>query len=502
MSEEKLAGTGSSAEGTHCPSCGRFVGAFTRCPHCGARIRHRMSLTFFRYAAVLLATVGLFFLYLASTRREVPVVRIGEISPMMNFAYVRVQGTVSSEPRIFKEGGRVQSLRFAVDDGTGEIQVSAYRGQAESLLADNRVPNLGDKVDVAGSLSVSADDRLLLRLQVPEHLRLERRAPEVAELGALRPEDTGRRVVVEGVIRRVSAPRPGSRAPWVLTLEDDTGVAPLCFWEDAYVDISDKARLAPGTLVRAHVSVGTHRGELQLRLARGGDLEFLPEGGVRRLTAGPGAPLPTAVALSELTGEMVGQEVQIQGRVVAVRHPPEGSRAPHVIELEDGGRKVPLVYWDVVARHLSERTPETGAWVRAAGIVQVHRGQVQVKLQHSHDLSLGEVPPAAAVETWAEAKRVTVAEVTASWQGQRVEVNGTLGEPRSVRGGVIYPLSDDTGTIQVVLWDRRVPGPERDKLRPGRRVRVRGTVQEYRGTLEVVPASPQDIAVEAAGGGS
>jgi hypothetical protein len=46
----------------------------------------------FRYVALVLGTLGLGFLYLTALHREIPVVKIGGIKPMMNFATVRVAG--------------------------------------------------------------------------------------------------------------------------------------------------------------------------------------------------------------------------------------------------------------------------------------------------------------------------------------------------------------------------------------------------------------------------
>ncbi|MBN1269330.1 MAG: hypothetical protein JXB04_07075 [Kiritimatiellae bacterium] len=500
MSADTLPGQDKQSEGITCSSCGRFVGALTRCPHCGARVEKRMSVKFFRYAAVLLATVGLGFLYLMSTHKDVPVIKISEVSPMMNFAYVRVKGVVSGDVRVYKEGGRVQSLRFPVDDGTGEIPVTAYRAQAEYLLAHELVPRMGDDVDVAGSLSVSADDRLLLRVQVPEHIKLARVELPVTRLGDLSADDSGGSALVEGVITRVSAPRPGSRAPWTVKIRDDSGEQEMNFWEDTYADIKDKILLAPGTFVRARVGIGTYRGELQLKLGRGTDLEFPSGKGVGVMTAGPGAPAPEPekVPLASVTPELSGREVCIEGKVVDVRTPREGSRAPHTIELEDGGSRVSVVYWDTVAQHLGDQAPARGAWMRAIGTVNVYRDRVQVKVEHSNKLSLSEIPPVAAAPD-TKGQSMAIAEITAAMQGQNVTVHGTLGEPRSVRGGVIYPLTDEGGSIQVVLWDRSVPGAERNHLQAGLKVAVSGAVKEYRGALEVIPASPRDIVVEGSG---
>ena len=234
MTENILPEQAPSRDEIICPSCGRFVGALTRCPYCGASVHKRLSIRIFRYAALLLGTVGLFFLYLMVRNREIPVVKISEITPTMNFAYVRVAGRVISDTRVYREGDRVQSLGFVVDDGTGEIAVRAYRAVARELLSSNIFPRMGDRVTVAGSLSVSADDRILLRLQSPRQLHLEAVEPPVIQLADLSEDLLGKSVIVEGVVSRIMAPRPGSRAPWVIRLVDRSGTADLTFWEDVY----------------------------------------------------------------------------------------------------------------------------------------------------------------------------------------------------------------------------------------------------------------------------
>jgi hypothetical protein len=96
--------------------------------------------------SVLLATVGLALLWTASQRRDLPLVQVADIQPTMNFAYVRIQGRVVSDARVFQEGGRVNSLRFSVDDGTGELDVRALRDHARVLADSDRVPQGGDRI--------------------------------------------------------------------------------------------------------------------------------------------------------------------------------------------------------------------------------------------------------------------------------------------------------------------------------------------------------------------
>ena len=108
----------------------------------------------FRDVALVLGTLGLGLLYLTAIHREAPTVKIGEIRPSMNFSAVRVVGKVSTDARVFKEGDRVQTLRFTVDDGTGEVVIQAYKAQAQAVVDRYGLPREGDSVDVSGRLGV------------------------------------------------------------------------------------------------------------------------------------------------------------------------------------------------------------------------------------------------------------------------------------------------------------------------------------------------------------
>jgi DNA/RNA endonuclease YhcR with UshA esterase domain len=124
----------------------------------------------------------------------------------------------------------------------------------------------------------------------------------------------------------------------------------------------------------------------------------------------------------------------------------------------------------------------------------LYKDKLQIKVNHSGQLSLVDVvpaPPAAAA-----AEPVKAGAVTKAMIGQSCVVRGKLGEPQSIRSGVIYPLTDESGSIQVVLWDRNVPGPDRDRLSTGVTVTVSGQVHEYQGTMELVPPNPQSLRVE------
>jgi len=153
-----------------CPSCDRFIGPADRCPYCGADSAKAPILRHLRVAALGLAAVGLVFLYLMARAKETPAVRIGEISPAMNFATVRVSGVVSGV-FVGDENGRINYVSFYLADPSGELQVKAYRGVAAALAGKGRVPARGSSVEVTGNLRVAADGKIRLFLLAEDQLR-------------------------------------------------------------------------------------------------------------------------------------------------------------------------------------------------------------------------------------------------------------------------------------------------------------------------------------------
>ncbi len=499
MTEKPLPGHEQQPGDITCSSCGRFVGALTRCPHCGARVTKRLSVRVTRYAAVVLATVGLGLLYLMAVHKEIPTIKIGEIKPTMNFAYVRVVGRVSSDARMFKQGGRVKSVRFEVDDGTGEIPVTAYAAQAKELVETKNIPRLGDQVSVAGSLSVSADERILMRLQSPKQLLIDRTELPVTPISELNEQNAEMGVVVEGMITDVRAPRQGSKAPWSIKLSDGTGEVDVSFWESVYADLPDKAMLGSGAKVRVRGSLSSYRGSLQLRLANGADLEFLEAGQPMPAMPKSSRPQAESVTLGEITADMEGQMVQTEGQVVEVRVPDKGSKAPYRVLLQDGDAKLSVVYWDAVATRLGKRAPVAGARLQVSGLVNMYKEDAQLKVQRASQIKLMDVSGELDVPV-DFSDPVPVGSLSRDGLDEMVTVEGILGEPRSIRGGMVYPLKDDSGSVDLLLWDRQVPGSARDALNPGSKVTVLGKMGEYRGQLQIVPQRAEHVHLESTSG--
>lgn len=254
-------------------------------PVCGSQVKRPLRIRVLQYASLVLAVAGLVLLYLFSLNRDVPLVRIGDITPVMNFATVRISGEVTRDAYIFESGGIV----FNIKDGSGEIAVMGGRAQADALEAAGKLPRRGDQVEVAGSLSVSADQEVKLRMQSADQLVLNRKraipsavAPPRIRLADVTAVQKGEQITVVGTLKSVDVPGPGSQAPYVLTLEENGAELAVIFWEDVFQGLESAFAKGcgaqgiklptPGKRISARGRVDVYKDTVQLKVREAGDL--------------------------------------------------------------------------------------------------------------------------------------------------------------------------------------------------------------------------------------
>jgi hypothetical protein len=148
-----------------CPSCERYIGPVSVCPYCDADAAVPRAMRVIKVSAVLLASAGLALLFVMSRSKDVPEVKVSELTPLMNFGSVQVSGTVSRNPFIGREKGEIDYISFLLDDGTGRVRVQVYGLTAKELSEAGMIPRQGQQLRAAGSLNVSGEGDVKLRLR-------------------------------------------------------------------------------------------------------------------------------------------------------------------------------------------------------------------------------------------------------------------------------------------------------------------------------------------------
>jgi DNA/RNA endonuclease YhcR with UshA esterase domain len=445
---------------SHCPSCGRYAGPYEACPYCGARLAGRMPVRIVKIVAIALATVGLVLLWFAATRAEVPVIQIGQAGATMNMAYVRLQGRCTRAPSYDPES---DYLSFWLDDGTGEIRVSAYRAETRQIIERALVPALGDTVEVAGTLRVR-EDFYALTLNVPEQLTITRADPVERDIGTIKPADLYLRVRVRGEVRSVYAPYDGLT---LIAVRDEAGEIPIAVSEDLVALGGPLPALSTGQVVEVTAAVSLYGDTPQLVPASTADIVVL----------GDEARVAAERQIGELTAGDVGQLIVVQGSVIGEQTFSAGVK----LALDDGSGAVIILLWqDVYAALPDPAALGVGAEIRVQGEVSEYEGELEVIPGLPGDVQI--LAPASLPVV------VTIGELTTADVGRVVTLRGTLGEPEIFSKGVRFQLDDGSGAIVLLLWQNVYDGiPDADQLVAGVQVEVTGKIEEYRGELEIVP---------------
>ena len=92
---------------------------------------------------------------------------------------------------------------------------------------------------------------------------------------------------------------------------------------------------------------------------------------------------------------------------------------------------------------------------------------------------------------------VKIGEVTGELVGKVVNVKGTVTDFYEHKDGhYFFDIKDGTGELKVVLWDSlveqlRLGGMNVDEIRDGAELELTGTLEIYKGELELIPLRSQ-----------
>ncbi len=253
---------------THCPSCGRFTGIFTRCPYCQALVDKRLSIKAFKLIAVLTSTIGLMMLLFYAQHVETPAVMIKDLGPLSNFAHVRVTGKVERSFGIHPQWGSLGFILEQEEEGKEPltIRISAYSKVAREIEKRNLVPAKGDEVSVEGQVRFQKDSPSLL-INAPEHIRIVKKSANVPEeIKSIEPDKLSHNhlntyVCVTGSVLTTKS------FPSGMIINIDDGKSGLPVWLPKQ-HLEDGLKLNPGDLIEATGIVETFKDKLEVKITK------------------------------------------------------------------------------------------------------------------------------------------------------------------------------------------------------------------------------------------
>lgn len=489
--------------GATCPSCGRFVGPIEKCPYCGASIQKRIPIGYLRIACLILAVLGVVILVYAASGTATPVTKIGNIGATMNYAYVRLAGTVTRGPVYDADA---QSLRFYVSDDTGEIQVGAFRDVTQELIAAQKIPAVGDKITMEGTLRVR-DDFTSFNLATANKVELSAPNATAIKIGAIGYDDEMHLVIVRGDVREIRQPFQGLT---LITLGDASGEVDVAVSGDVEKLHGALPALALGDSIAVQGIVTYFRDSPQIILRHPRD--------VQKMDVDTSAAAP--IRIGELDTARVNQRVNLAGQVTRVSKFSQGVRA---VIADDSGEITVVLWQDVYDQIPNANELQKGAQVQVMGKVTQYRGEFEIVPNRAGDVKISAavahqnataspnattaaqnsapaspnaptpIPRPTREPTAAPTQR-TIASLTPADKDASVVLHGTITRANNFSQGMRYTLDDGTGKIILLIWaDVLEKISKRDDLKQGAQVRVTGRIDVFNDALEIIPANANDI---------
>lgn len=428
----------------------------------------------------------------------------------MNYGYVRLEGTVTRGPLYDADA---QALRFSVADDTGEIQAVTFGEVTKELVAQKKIPSVGDKVSVEGNLRVR-DDFASLNVATANTLRLTVPNWDETNMAEIGPGDEFRYIEVHGDVREIRQPFQGLT---LITVGDSSGELDVAISGDVEKLYGSLPPFTLGDTLRIRGIVTFFRDAPQLVLRHPKDVEKLE---VENTAA-------KVQSIAELNASQVNQRVRVMGKVTSVSRFSQGVR----VALTDDTGEITLVLWqDILDRIGHEDELQKGAQVSAVGKLTRYRGDFEIQPSSPEDVSITvaivqnletpepnatmavdamEPTPAGAApgvtsrplstryptrEPTAAPVEREISSLTEQDKGVKVIVQGRITRGSEFSQGMRYELNDGSGELTLVIWsDVWVTIANRDTLVEGAEIRVEGKIDIFNNALEIIPAQARDI---------
>lgn len=469
-----------------CPDCGREIGDRRVCPYCGTDLGKRTSHKILAIFSAIALAFGLLY-YVHAGRKGRHYVNIEQIDSDLNYGFVWVDGTVSGGPTYREHPSK--RLEFSVYDGTGEISIRAYSEVAENLVKRNKVPGVGDEVEVFGMARVEEYGRRI-DMQSHEKLELERTKPQESTVSEVRSNYFAgkkyQKVTVTGKLTELR------KFAWMrlYTIEDLDTEEPLDVFASAglpeitpgsYEDLKPYyvENLKLYSKLKVTGGVSEYQNSPQIAIRSYDDIKVVGQ-----------AKLPNVVPLSEV-GKNLGDLIGARGKIVFSRGEANGYRF-WLDNSDDNYPPISLWVWDSTYDLISDEVKDQfkrGALVKIYGTSTIYQDENQIKLASPPEIAILDN---AGISTY-EVGEIDVQNISSAYVGRFAKVRGEVKQLE--KEGRQFTLKDPTGEIEVSLpsrvWTLMTEKPEQ-----GDTANVAGRIDlTDENELVLRPGLPEDVGV-------
>lgn len=481
---------------TVCPSCGRFTGVYEKCPYCGRSVYKRLSIRLIKVAALFMAFTGLFFLYYASISRELPVIKIAEVKPSMNFAYVTVKGVATSDASINTWGGLFFTVNDSADgkDIRSNVSIRAYNDMTNHLKERNLLPAAGDRVEISGSLKVS-EGGISLIIQSPDQVKVFPKESREMLLDDITEANLNEKVRIHVSVLSITE-TPG-KAPNEIRVSDNSGNASLTVWKTTCDELVKLPGFATGAMLKADVVVDSYRGKLQLWIKNS-----------RNVTVMMSSQSPLTVSTektfkepfipeniqkyqaSEINSSLIGKTISVSGKINEIQE--SSGKAPSRLVFEDSTGTMELFCWGAVFEKLKNLPGFTlGTLFTATVKAGEYKDKLQLFIDKPHDFQIsGDV-----LVHEIEPQETALDQISSELLGRQVITSGTIMSSEGFgKGNFKAVLSDNNNSVDLIFWSRSFSSLP-SCIISGAKLRVRGSVNKYQERLQLYVDSESDLEV-------
>ena len=427
----------------------------------GLKEQKKLDVSRLKYLSLLLSVIGVAVLLVAAQSAQAPLVKVSDVygNYLMNYAVVRINGTVVTVPYVSQTGGKL-SVTFTVDDGTGQIDVRVYSPLADEMIRKGLVPFPGDEITAEVQLRVR-ETYTYSMLQYLGGLEFRSRlySEHPPRVKALDANMSNTYVAVEGIVTEFSNVSSG------YLMSVDTGESEVTVLIPRVLLVFNNISVKVGDTLYAPGVVYLYKGRS-------------PEIVVRNLTQLSVTPIEEApvVPLAEAPN-YPGMVMAVEGSLAGITY--ENGR--YVLTITDGQNYLDaLVPRDVLA-NLNPFNASSDSTFKVAGRMGDDGRLVAAYL---------------AVVKPVKTEFRPIGALIPDMRGSIVAVKGNIEEVDRIGSNLKLVIDDGTGKMDVFIPSAtlaELSNETREGLKEGLGVEVAGYLEEYRGKLEIVVYTGEGI---------